>query len=237
MKIHYIWIQGEDQIPDNYRKNIERTQKMYPEAKIKIWSEQDIGDLIYDKYPHLIDTVENLKHWILLVDIGRICILHAEGGMYVDTDVYIKRRIKFDHHKLFLVTNDYEKKSMYFGVNVRNWLIYAPKGHEFLKHYMDNLDMKRKFLHFWSYYVSATTGSLYISKLLEEYDQDYDTMLETKIYKRYVDNGYDSNWHTAYMDGRDFSIIVLIVIALIILILILIWIISQRKRNRLVRLL
>ena len=227
MKIHYIWIQGEDNIPDNYRKNISRTKKMYPEARIKIWSEQDIKDLIHAKYPKLVPIIKNLQHWILLVDIGRICILHAEGGLYLDTDVYVKRRLRFNPNNLFLVTNDYEKKSIYFGVNVRNWMIYAPKGHSFLKIYMENINLERKFLHFWSYYVSAVTGSLYISKLLEEYDQEYDTLKETKLYNGYINNGYDSNWHTAYMDTRDFSILGLILLGLIIIALLLLYILTR----------
>ena len=230
MKIHYIWIQGEENIPAKYKKNIRRTRKIYPEATVKIWSQEDIEILIEEKYPDLIDLIDNLKHWILLVDIGRIAILHSEGGIYVDTDVYIRKRVNFNRHNLFFVTNDYDRRSNYFGVNVRNWLIHSPKGHPFLEKYMENINLNRRIHHFWSYHVSAVTGSLYISNLLEKYKYEYDTLKETTLYDGYMDNGYDSSWHTAYLDVRDFSIISIIIIGLIIIALLLIYILTRPKK-------
>ena len=55
---------------------------------IKIWSDADILHLIRDQYPWVLPTFEDYDLNIQRADLGRLLILHSEGGIYADMDVY-----------------------------------------------------------------------------------------------------------------------------------------------------
>ncbi|RVD89660.1 uncharacterized protein DFL_000658 [Arthrobotrys flagrans] len=55
---------------------------------IKLWTDDDIHELIKVKYPSLLSTYEGYPHSIQRADLARLVVVHAEGGVYADLDVY-----------------------------------------------------------------------------------------------------------------------------------------------------
>ncbi|KAH7189889.1 hypothetical protein DER44DRAFT_679838 [Fusarium oxysporum] len=55
---------------------------------VKLWTDEDIRVLIQDSYPWLIDTYHGYSHDVQRADIARLVIIHAEGGIYADLDVF-----------------------------------------------------------------------------------------------------------------------------------------------------
>ncbi|KAH7173217.1 nucleotide-diphospho-sugar transferase [Fusarium flagelliforme] len=55
---------------------------------IKLWTDEDIRVLIQDGYPWLLDTYDGYSHDVQRADIARLVIIHAEGGIYADLDVF-----------------------------------------------------------------------------------------------------------------------------------------------------
>ena len=55
---------------------------------VKLWTDEDIRVLIQDSYPWLLDTYYGYSHDVQRADIARLVIIHAEGGMYADLDVF-----------------------------------------------------------------------------------------------------------------------------------------------------
>ncbi|GFF21184.1 nucleotide-diphospho-sugar transferase [Aspergillus terreus] len=55
---------------------------------VKLWTDDDVLDLIKTDYTWLLSTYEGYPHDIQRADIARLLIVHAEGGIYSDLDVY-----------------------------------------------------------------------------------------------------------------------------------------------------
>ncbi|KAF3316809.1 hypothetical protein TWF173_001473 [Orbilia oligospora] len=55
---------------------------------VKLWTDDDILALIREKYPWLLSTYADYPHSIQRADMARLVVVHAEGGVYADLDVY-----------------------------------------------------------------------------------------------------------------------------------------------------
>jgi mannosyltransferase OCH1-like enzyme len=55
---------------------------------VKLWTDEDILKLIKDKYSWILTTYETYPQNIQRADIARLLVIHAEGGIYADLDVY-----------------------------------------------------------------------------------------------------------------------------------------------------
>lgn len=55
---------------------------------VKLWPEEDIIKLITRNYPWMLATYRGYTQNIQRADIARLVVLHAEGGIYADLDVY-----------------------------------------------------------------------------------------------------------------------------------------------------
>ena len=87
-KIHYIWL-GRNK-PSQLMLNCIASWKKYcPDYEIIEWNEDnfDINSIQYVKEAY------NSKQWAFASDCIRMCILHNEGGVYLDTDVELLKPI------------------------------------------------------------------------------------------------------------------------------------------------
>lgn len=55
---------------------------------VKLWTEDDVVSLLRYSYPWLLSTYQSYPHNIQRADIARLVVVHAEGGIYADLDVY-----------------------------------------------------------------------------------------------------------------------------------------------------
>jgi mannosyltransferase OCH1-like enzyme len=61
----------------------------YPDYKINLWTDKQIEQLILkNEYLHLYSTYKSYFYSIQRADLARLIILHSEGGIYVDLDVF-----------------------------------------------------------------------------------------------------------------------------------------------------
>lgn len=54
---------------------------------VRLWTDQDIMNLVQEHYSEYLDTYNNLQYNIQRVDMGRTFILHKYGGIYSDLDI------------------------------------------------------------------------------------------------------------------------------------------------------
>ncbi len=87
-KIHYMWL-GRAPIPDNLKKCIESWRKYCPDYEIIEWNEDNYD---IDKHSYMKQAYD-AKAYGFVPDYARLDILYNEGGIYLDTDVEIKRNI------------------------------------------------------------------------------------------------------------------------------------------------
>jgi len=55
---------------------------------VKLWTDDDVLQLIRSEHPWLLPTYEAYPHDIQRADVARLAVVLAEGGIYADLDVY-----------------------------------------------------------------------------------------------------------------------------------------------------
>jgi hypothetical protein len=223
--IHLIWLQGEDDIPLKYLDNLDAWRKF---GRVRVWDNKMIRRLLKDHFPKLLPVYDGYPIFVQKADLGRYLILYFHGGLYGDMDTYppeenfaeiVKRLAAVGSNQVAMPKADV----LYMGVppfnsRIRNWFIYVPKSHHpfFLECLRDVPNhAERRWYQIRSYYVAASTGSVFLTHHLDEsfYPIDIDKL---------VHNSYASSWGGLfYLDNQDKALIVGLIVIIIIVILIL----------------
>ncbi|MGV2998969.1 glycosyltransferase family 32 protein [Streptococcus suis] len=95
--IHYCWFGG-NEMPQEVREFIHTARKHMPEFEIKIWTDEN-----FDLNSHPFIKVAYMeKKWAYVTDFVRLKVLEEYGGIYMDTDVEVRKSLKkFLTHKAF----------------------------------------------------------------------------------------------------------------------------------------
>ncbi|MFZ0280663.1 MAG: glycosyltransferase [Bacteroidales bacterium] len=88
-KIHYCWLSGED-MPSNIQMCINSWKEIMPEYELILWDKDrfEIKSVLY------VEEACKAKKWAFAADYIRSYALYKEGGIYMDSDVLVKK--KFD---------------------------------------------------------------------------------------------------------------------------------------------
>ncbi len=84
--IHYCWFSNEKKTK-SIKKCIESWQKIMPEYKIRCW---DGNSFDFDSVPFVHDAMA-AKKYAFAADYVRLFALYTEGGIYLDSDVLVKK--------------------------------------------------------------------------------------------------------------------------------------------------
>ena len=96
-KIHYCWLSGEP-IPPQIRQCMETWQRILPEYEQVKWDKEKF-DIASVKF---VEEACNVKKWAFAADYIRLYALYTEGGIYLDTDVYLMKPMDpFLRHDFF----------------------------------------------------------------------------------------------------------------------------------------
>lgn len=118
--LHYIWIGGKP-LPPAFQANIDQWQRLMPDYRIVRWDESN-----YDVRSHpWMKKMYEQKGYAFASDYIRLDILHSYGGIYLDTDTGIKKRLD-----PFL--NEHLVVPFEFDCHLSTGVIAARKGHPFL---------------------------------------------------------------------------------------------------------
>lgn len=84
--IHYCWFSG-DKKPKAIKRCIESWHRFLPDYKIKCW---DGNSFDFDSVKFVRDAMD-AKKYAFAADYVRLYALYTEGGIYLDSDVLVKR--------------------------------------------------------------------------------------------------------------------------------------------------
>ena len=137
--IHFCWFSG-DQYPKLVHKCLRGWQKHLPDYKVRLW---DANSFDFNSVPFVKEAFE-AKKWAFVADYIRLYALYTEGGIYLDSDVEVKK--SFDNYlnnNLFVGTEPYiiNDNILY---DVEAAIMGSEKGHPFLKECIDEYNQ----LHF-----------------------------------------------------------------------------------------
>lgn len=70
------------------QKQTKKCLKTYGKWKYKLWTDQQCENLVENYYPEFIQLWNDFTQPIMKADFIRYLILHHEGGIYLDLDIY-----------------------------------------------------------------------------------------------------------------------------------------------------
>ena len=88
--IHYCWL-SKDPLPTEAQECIKSWKKHMPDWQIKLW-DMDAFDI------HSVPFVEEAvaaRKWAFACDYIRVYALYTEGGVYLDSDVFVRKSMNF----------------------------------------------------------------------------------------------------------------------------------------------
>jgi mannosyltransferase OCH1-like enzyme len=135
MNIIQTWKTNE--IPEHYRNFIYNLRGTNSENNFLFFTDASIITFIQENFPEYYQTFLNLKYKIQQIDFFRYLAVYYYGGVYLDLDVNITKNMSSLDKSVcnFPIEIKNEDGSMLLG----NYAFYAPKGHPFIKHIIDNI--------------------------------------------------------------------------------------------------
>lgn len=122
--IHYCWY-GRGEMSIQIKETIDSWRKQCPDYELKLWTEDNSPI----KIPYLRDALKHHR-WAFAADYMRFYALYHEGGVYMDTDMYlIKPLDEFLSNEMFVGREDKYLASM--------GIIGMKKGNKLAKYCLD----------------------------------------------------------------------------------------------------
>jgi hypothetical protein len=122
--IHYCWFSKEEK-PLLIQRCIDSWEKNMPDYQIKCW---DSDSFDFDSVPFVKQAIE-VKKWAFAADYVRLYALYTEGGIYLDTDVEVYKRLDdFLSNTFFAGTDTLNSEQTQFAIE--SAIMGAQKGNE-----------------------------------------------------------------------------------------------------------
>lgn len=138
--IHYVWLGGGKQ-SDTILRCIDSWRRILPEYEIKCWNEENFD---ISKAPAFVREAYAERQWAFASDYVRIWALNQYGGIYLDTDVEVRKPLdEFLECDFFIGTQTYtvatSKHSSELKTNLSIGVIGSLPQHPFLTDCMETL--------------------------------------------------------------------------------------------------
>jgi hypothetical protein len=176
-KIHYCWLSGED-IPSNFQMCINSWKEIMPEYEIILWDTNrfNIKSVVF------VEEACKVKKWAFAADYIRLYALYKEGGIYMDSDVLVKKKfdqfLEYDFftsivyhtstikekNTLALLNEDGTSKTPFThkpGFGIQAAVLGSIKGHPYLKDCLEYYSDKHFFLKDRSYFNKIVASDIF----------------------------------------------------------------------------
>ncbi|HUD94255.1 glycosyltransferase [Sphingobium sp.] len=75
--------------------NVDRLRHLYPESSYRLWTHDDLRDFLAQSFPREVcQAFDRLRPYAYKADLGRLCLLHAMGGLYSDISFFWMERLR-----------------------------------------------------------------------------------------------------------------------------------------------
>jgi mannosyltransferase OCH1-like enzyme len=109
--IHQIWIQGQEDLPEIYRRAAQTWQRKNPAWNYMLWDDRALREFMAAEAPEWLPLYELQEEMTAKSDVGRYALLLVRGGLYADMDTECVRPVatmlKPSQPSLFLQVYDY----------------------------------------------------------------------------------------------------------------------------------
>jgi len=166
-KIHFCWLSGKE-YPDDIKKCMQTWKDKLPDYEFVLW---DINKFDINSVEFVKEAV-SVKKWAFASDYIRLYAVYTEGGIYMDTDIIVKKNFdKFLEHSFFTAVEynapskanftaegSKDEKSKYL---IQAALFGASAGHPYIRDCMDWYNDKHFILPDGSFFNSFIAPYIY----------------------------------------------------------------------------
>ena len=210
---HQVWMQGWDQLPQKFHKNVEKLRRLNPDWEHKTWDEAQLRKACEEYGSECVKRFDAYEHFIQKVDFGRYVVLYLYGGVTVDCDMEAFRtlndlpEIEFTplmvskaNHSVFetgFVTAGHVKNDEWFINN--GFIACKPKNPDIGRLVESCINDRTKREDYFSqvYFISTTTGPIRVSTVLKDSNM-------TILYPDVVESEYE-NGRIFFIHDHQFS--------------------------------
>jgi len=210
---HQVWMQGWDQLPQKFHRNVEKLRLLNLNWEHKTWDETQLRAACEEYGPECVTRFDAYEHLMQMVDFGRYVILYLYGGVTVDCDMDARKSLDEvpDIDTAPLITckaNDSTvETSLVTFAHVRNddWFINSAficcePGNPDMKRLVETCihdQTRRKDYFSQAYFISTTTGPIRISTSLKDANM-------TILYPEVIESEYE-NPKAIFIHDHQFS--------------------------------
>ena len=152
-KIHYCWL-SDEKMPKDLVLSIESWKRVMPDYEFVLW---DMNKFDINSVPWVAEAC-SVKKWAFAADYIRVFSVYTEGGIYLDTDVYVFKRFDdlLDYNffssyewnnptKIFkdVVNSDWDDIQTVGGIQIEAAMFGGAQGLPFLKDCMNWYENRR----------------------------------------------------------------------------------------------
>lgn len=98
-------------MPAELKRCIKSWRKRMPDCQIKKW---DRSNFDIDRIPYVAEAVR-MRKWAFACDYIRVYALYTEGGIYLDSDVFLRRSLDFCSLLCTICKRDYKECVVLFS--------------------------------------------------------------------------------------------------------------------------
>ena len=174
-KIHYCWLSDEP-FPKDIRRYMASWKTTHPDYEIKHWSTRNFD---VNSVPYVKEAYEARK-WAFAADYIRMYALYTEGGIYLDTDVLLKKRLDDFLHDGFFSSMEYHPTQIEKCGTMAH---LDADGHRTDDHYIEGIQIQAAVM-------GAEAGNPFVKRVLDWYQDKHfvreDGTLATDVLSPYI---------------------------------------------------
>ncbi len=154
--IHYCWINGNNEMPENVKKCIESWKKNFIDYEFKLWNDKNFNIMI-NRY---VKEAYEVGKYAFVSDYIRLFALYEYGGIYLDTDVKV-----FQNFEELL--NSHGFIGFETEMDIGTCVMACEKGNHIIGELLSEYNKRRFILPDGS--KDLTPNVVYVTKILKKY--------------------------------------------------------------------
>lgn len=183
--IHLCWFSG-DEYPEDIKFCLDSWKKVLPDFQIKLWTKEMALATGFD----FVREAISVKKWAFAADVIRLYAVYHDGGVYMDSDIYVQKRFDVflerrcaffqEYHPIAYTAKDIDKlgnrlesvKSVQ-GMGIQAALFMAEKGNAYIKELLDDYKERHFILDNGTYNMNSVLAPALYARNAEKYGYKY----------------------------------------------------------------